>query len=57
MFGKSVLRYSNLIRLSGIKLTGNPSPISALFTGFHDEETTMGQALAEEFGLYGGFGH
>ena len=39
-----------------IKLTSNPDvKFLHCLPAFHDEETTMGQALAEEFGLYGGF--
>ncbi|MBW9253340.1 ornithine carbamoyltransferase [Proteus mirabilis] len=44
------------VNMDVIKLTGNPDvKFLHCLPAFHDEETTMGQALAEEFGLYGGF--
>lgn len=44
------------VNMNVIKLTGNPDvKFLHCLPAFHDEETTMGKALAEEFNLYGGF--
>ncbi|MEQ4988260.1 ornithine carbamoyltransferase [Proteus vulgaris] len=44
------------VNMNVVKLTGNPEvKFLHCLPAFHDEETTMGKALAEEFNLYGGF--
>ena len=44
------------VNMDVIKLTGNTDvKFLHCLPAFHDEETTMGKALAEEFNLYGGF--
>ncbi|CRL62829.1 ornithine carbamoyltransferase [Proteus vulgaris] len=44
------------VNMNVVKLTENPEvKFLHCLPAFHDEETTMGKALAEEFNLYGGF--
>ncbi|OAT49434.1 ornithine carbamoyltransferase [Proteus hauseri ATCC 700826] len=44
------------VNMDVIKLTGNPNvKFLHCLPAFHDEETTMGKTLAQEFNLFGGF--
>ncbi|WP_193015702.1 ornithine carbamoyltransferase [Proteus sp. FME41] len=44
------------VNMDVVKLTENPDvKFLHCLPAFHDEETTMGKTLAEEFNLYGGF--
>ncbi|QAV23405.1 ornithine carbamoyltransferase [Proteus hauseri] len=44
------------VNMDVIKLTGNPNvKFLHCLPAFHDEETTMGKTLAQDFNLFGGF--